>query len=157
MKAILGLYRRLGHLALLERLDRLDERLGQIAAVGPVELAALDLAAGIFRFLLGHVFEFGALGEHRHHRLGVGLFLDQDVARLVFLAVGIEVLGLDLLVFFLQIFIGRLVVLEVVLQIGGHQYLLAGEVDLGLVVDALVEADLDGFLADDLAGDQRLA
>src|SRR5690606_41302752 len=90
---------------------------GCCVAVGTTtQSPAVPAAAGVDRILLAGGLERGLLRLARLAQvLGLGLVLDEDVAQLVFLPRAL--LGLDVVVFLLQVGVGD----GMVLQVLGHQ------------------------------------
>src|SRR5690606_7570000 len=83
-----------------------------VAGRAPTQFAAVLAAAGVDRILLGGGLERGLLRLDRLDQvLGLGLVLDEDVAQLVFLPRAL--LGLDVVVFLLQVGVGDGMVLQV--------------------------------------------
>ena len=153
MPAELGLDRRLRVLAFRQFDERIRELLDVGAGGRPIEIAAVGRRAGVLR-LLGQVFELGAGLQFGDDRLRVGFLLDENVARLVFLAAGF----LDEQVVLLAHFgVGGRIGLEVVLRERADEHLLARTIDLRLHFGIACDAFFLGFLHQDFACDEVFA
>ncbi len=146
--AELALHRGLGELAFFQ-LDHGLRELGHVAGCGrPVQVTAVGAGARVLGLLLGDVLELGALLEVGDDGLGLVFLLDQDVARLVFLA---RAGGGELVVLGLDLGVGHGVLLLVVREEGADHDGLAGQLHLVLELGAVGHALLLRFLHEDLA------
>jgi len=116
--------------------------------LGPIQVAAVFGGAGVLGVLLGQVLELGAGLDLGDQLLGVFLVVDEDVARVEFLA---RLLGLDLVVLGLGFRVADRVRLDEVLEQRVDQHRLANQFELALVVGRVGDAGLLGFLSEDLA------
>jgi hypothetical protein len=148
--AVLGLDRRIGDAAFLQRGHGLRELRHEAGRVGPAEVAALRCRTRVLA-LLGQLVELGAALELGDDRFRVVLFLDQDVASVVFL---VRCAGLGLVVLGLDLGILDRVLLDEVGQHGVDDDALAGVVDRGLDVGTGAHALLVGFLDQHFTADQ---
>src|SRR5581483_11455938 len=102
----------------------------------PVEVATVGCRTGVLG-LLGQIFELGTGLQLGDDGFGVFLLVHQDVAGVVFLVAG---LGLELVVFGLDVGVGDRVLLQVVGDQGADDDGLAGQFQLVLDVGAVGEA-----------------
>src|SRR6185295_16443045 len=157
MVAVVGLDRFFGAFAFFQRLERFAKRLYISLGFAPVQLTAVFLAAGVFRFLLGDGRKIASGVQIGDDLLGGVFLLHQDMARLVLLAGIPAAFCFHALVFFAHVRFARRELLVQIIDQKREDDLLLGQIELRLVVGILVEFAPDRFLIEDFPRDQDFA